>query len=188
MDQVTSHLVDELQGQGILVLTADDGERYDLARRVWNGDIDRFPSAIVACLDTVSVVSAVKACARRKLPVTVRGGGHNVAGHAVADDTVMIDVCDRTVVVSDDSRTVSVGGGAIWADVDAATAPLGMHVPAGLISHTGVAGLTLGGGIGWLARMYGLTCDSMVEATLVTASGKIVTGQRGVEGREERFK
>jgi FAD/FMN-containing dehydrogenase len=143
MDPVVSDLVDELRGQGISVLTAANGESYHSARCVWNGDIDRTPSAIVACLNTFDVASTVKACARRKLPVvTVRGGGHNVAGHAVANDVVMIDVCDRTVVVSDDRRTVAVGGGALWADVEAATAPLGMHVP-GIV-------------IGCLARTYGL--------------------------------
>ena len=175
METLVSDLAAELRAQGVPVLTADDGESYESARRVWNGDIDRFPSAIVACSDAASTVTAVQASARRNLPVTVRGGGHNVAGLAVTDGSVVIDMCDRTAVVSTDGLTVAVGGGALWCDVDAATAPLCMHVPAGLISHTGVAGLTLGGGIGWLARMYGLTCDSMVEATLVTASGEVIT-------------
>jgi len=156
------------------VLTADDGE-YDEARKVYNGMIDRRPAVIVRCADTADVIAAVGLARDRGLPLSVRGGGHNVVGFGVNDDGLVIDLSlIRNVRVDAASQRVRVGGGATWGDVDHATHAYGLAVPAGIISTTGVGGLTLGGGTGHLTRAYGLTCDNLVSADVVTAAGDIV--------------
>ena len=137
------------------------------------------PSAIVLCCTTRHVSAAVQLCRDSSLAVTVRGGGHNIGGCAVADGAVLIDLSKLNGVTLDGKReTCDVGGGALWSDVDAATTKHHLAVPAGLISHTGVGGLTLGGGVGWLTRMYGLTVDSLIEAEVVTADGNVVRASR----------
>ncbi|AHG93663.1 FAD linked oxidase domain-containing protein (plasmid) [Gemmatirosa kalamazoonensis] len=148
---------------------------YDDARRLWNGMIDRRPALIVRCRDAQEVRAAVVAARARGLPVAVRGGGHNAAGLALCDDGLVIDLSQmRGVTVDPDARTARVEGGATWADVDAATQAHGLAVTGGAISTTGVGGLTLGGGIGWLMRRQGLACDNLVAAELVTADGHAV--------------
>jgi len=158
---------------GTAFLPDDSG--YDAARAVWNAMIDRRPVLIARCADTSDVVAAVKLAAARNLPIAVRAGGHNVAGHGVGDGAVMIDLTQmRGVEVDTTSRLATVEGGALWADVDAATQAHGLATPGGLISDTGVAGLTLSGGIGWLRAAHGLSIDNLVAAEVVTADGNVV--------------
>ncbi|MDP9259781.1 MAG: FAD-binding oxidoreductase [Actinomycetota bacterium] len=150
-------------------------EEYEGARAVWNGMIDRRPAVIVRCKGEADVSAAVVFARDHHVPVSIRGGGHNVAGHAVCDNGVMIDLSSmRGVRVDPENRRARVEGGAIWRDVDGETQTFGLAVPGGLISDTGVAGLTLSGGIGWLRSRYGLTIDSLVSADVVTADGRLV--------------
>lgn len=163
-------LADGLQGR--LLRAGDDG--YGRARALWNGLTVRAPAAIARCADTTDVQSALRFAAEHDLLVAVRGGGHNVAGTAGADGGLVIDLSDLTdVEVEAASRRARVGGGATFADVDTATQAHGLAVPGGLVSATGVGGLTLSGGLGWLRRKHGLTCDNLVAATLVTADGAV---------------
>ena len=143
---------------------------FDEARSVWNAMIDRRPAIIARCLNSRDVTKAVSYAQSQDLPVSIRGGGHNVAGHAVCDDGVMIDLSQmRGVTVDAENRIASVEGGATWGDVDRETQKFGLATPGGLISETGVAGLTLSGGIGWLRSRYGLCIDNMVSVEIVTA-------------------
>ncbi|MFF4418722.1 FAD-binding oxidoreductase [Streptosporangium sp. NPDC001559] len=149
---------------------------YELGRRMWNADVDRHPAAIVKCRDAVEVAEALTWCVERDIEVTVRGGGHNVAGTAVIDGAVMLDTSPmRDITFDTDAGTVTVGAGCLWGEVDRLSADLDVAVPAGAVSHTGVAGLTLGGGIGYLSRLYGMTVDYLVAATVVVADGRILT-------------
>ncbi len=158
---------------GEIFVPGDDG--YDAARAVWNAMIDRRPKLIARCKSVDDVISAVRFARSQDLPVSIRGGAHNVAGHAVCDDGVMIDLSVmRSVSVDQDARRAEVEGGAIWADVDAATQAFGLATPGGLISDTGVAGLTLSGGIGWLRARHGLSIDNLMAADVVTADGEVV--------------
>ena len=158
---------------GTLILPTDEG--YATARSVWNGAIDRRPAAIARCETADHVVQALRFAREAGLEVSVRGGGHNFAGFAVADGALMIDLSVmRRVTVDPQARRAVCGGGATWADVDAATQEHGLAVTGGFISHTGIGGLTLGGGIGWLTRLAGLSCDSLVGAEVVTADGRIL--------------
>jgi FAD/FMN-containing dehydrogenase len=148
---------------------------YDASRAVWNGAIDRRPAVIARCSDTDEVVEAVRFARAFGLEIAVRGGGHNYAGNAVCDGGVMIHLGDMNrVVVNPEARRVSCGGGATWGDVDAATQQHALATPGGVISHTGVAGLALGGGVGWLTKAAGLSCDNLLRAEVVTADGRIV--------------
>ena len=148
---------------------------YDDARSVWNGMIDRHPCLIARCANVDDVIAAVKYASSKELPVSIRAGGHNVAGHAVCNDGVMIDLSNmRTVEVNAKHRLVTVEGGALWRDVDEASQSHGLATPGGLISDTGVAGLTLSGGIGWLRAKHGLSIDNLVAADVVTAEGKLL--------------
>ena len=153
---------------------------YELRRRVWNGAIDRYPLAIAQCLDAEDVVAVVRFARRARIPMTVRGGGHNVAGLAVREDALMLDlgVMNR-VEVDAQTRTVRVHGGALWRDVDAATQPHGLATTGGFISTTGIGGYTLGGGVGWLMRRCGLAVDNLLEADMVLTDGRrIVVNER----------
>lgn len=153
-----------------------DHDDYDLHRRVWNADIDRYPAAIVRCRDAEDVSLALRWCVERGIPVTVRGGGHNLAGTAVTDGAVLLDTALMNQVEFDlEAGTVTVGAGCRWGDVDRAAAPYDLAVPAGVVSHTGVAGLTLGGGAGYLTRLRGVTVDHVVEIEIVVADGRILT-------------
>ncbi len=173
-------IISELRGQQSGVVLAPGDQGYEEARRVWNGMIERHPAAIVRCRTAEDVSAAVKLARRRGLEITPRGGGHNVAGTATNDGGMVIDLSDmNSVRLNPPHRLVHVGGGAIWRDVDAATQKYGLAVPSGLVSETGVAGLTLGGGLGWLRRKYGLSCDSLIMAELVTADGRrVVASER----------
>jgi FAD/FMN-containing dehydrogenase len=159
--------------RGELLLPTSAG--YDAARRVWNGAIDRRPACIARCMGVADVVSAVRFAREHDLEVAVRGGGHGVAGTAVCDDGVVIDLSAmRAVVVDPAGRTAWVQGGALWGDVDHETQAHGLATTGGIIGHTGVAGLTLGGGIGFLMRKHGLAVDNLLAAEVVTAQGSIV--------------
>jgi FAD/FMN-containing dehydrogenase len=148
---------------------------YDQARRVWNATVDRRPSAIVRCRGTADVIHAVNHARDHGLLLAVRCGGHSFAGKSVCDDGLVIDLSPmRGVWVSPDGTTARAQGGATWADFDHETQAFGLATTGGLISHTGVAGLTLGGGIGWLARKHGLACDNLLSAEVITAAGERV--------------
>jgi FAD/FMN-containing dehydrogenase len=164
-------LNDEILGEVILPWTDD----YERARGLWNGRHDRVPHAIVRPRGELDVVAALAYARGQELPVAVRGGGHHVAGHASVDGGVTIDLSlMRGTWVDPHRRTVHVQGGALWADVDRATQRYGLAVPGGTVSHVGVAGFTLGGGIGHLSRAHGLSADNLVSVELVTAEGRMV--------------
>jgi hypothetical protein len=159
---------------GPVILPGDAG--YDAARRIWNASIDKYPGLIARCSGTADVVLAVKFARANDLLVAVRSGGHNVGGRALCDDGIVIDLSGmKGVVVDRAQRTARVQAGATLGDVDRETHAYGLAVPAGVVSRTGIAGLTLGGGVGWLVRKYGLTCDSLLSCEVVTAAGEILT-------------
>ena len=154
------------------LITADDAD-YDTARAVWNGAIDRRPRLIARCSGTADVVAAVRFARDHDLEIAIRGGGHNVAGTAACDDGIVIDLTPMQAVRVDPvDRGAWVQGGALWGDVDHETQAHGLATTGGIVSHTGVAGLTLGGGIGWLMRKDGLAIDNLLAADVVTADGK----------------
>jgi len=149
--------------------------RFDGARAVWNAMIDRRPALIAQCRTAGDVQAAVRLAVTQDLPIAIRGGAHNVAGHAVCDGGLMIDLSlMRGVTVDAAARVATVEGGALWRDVDTATQAHGLATPGGLISDTGVAGLTLSGGIGWLRAQHGLTIDNLIAADVVTTNGALV--------------
>jgi FAD/FMN-containing dehydrogenase len=157
--------------RGALLRPGEEG--YDEARRVWNGAIDRRPALIARCAGADDVAEAVRFARERDLVVSVRGGGHSIAGHSVCDGGLMIDLSlMRSVRVDPQRQVARVAGGALWSDVDRACAPHGLATTGGIISHTGVGGLTLGGGLGHLMRKHGLTVDNLLAVELVTAEGE----------------
>jgi FAD/FMN-containing dehydrogenase len=159
--------------RGRVIDASDPG--YDQARRVWNGAIDRHPAMIACCRDTADVVTAVEFGRAHGLPIAVRAGGHGVAGRAVCDGGLVIDLRAISQVRVDPERRLALAGaGALNGEFDAVTQRHGLATTAGIVSHTGLAGLTLGGGIGWLARRCGATCDSLTGAQVVTAGGTVV--------------
>jgi FAD/FMN-containing dehydrogenase len=167
--------VDELRARlkGQLLTPADDD--YERARQVWNGMIDRHPALIARCAGTDDVAAAVRFAREHQILLAVRGGSHNVAGLASCDGGLVIDLSQmKDVQVDPEARLAKVGGGATWGEVDAATQPFGLAVPGGVVSETGVAGLTLGGGLGWVRRKYGLSCDNLLAAEVVTADGQML--------------
>jgi FAD/FMN-containing dehydrogenase len=159
--------------QGRLLRRGDPG--YEQARSVFNGSIDRHPLIVARCTSPEEVVAAIRLAGEQGLDITVRGGGHSGNGSAVADGALMIDTTPmKKIVVDAVARTARVGAGVTWGELDAATQEHGLAVTGGRVSSTGVAGLTLGSGSGWLERAYGLTADNLVSATMVAADGRVV--------------
>ena len=157
-----------------LIRPGDAG--YDDARKIWNGAIDRRPALIVRCRETADVVDALKLARERELRVAVRGGGHGVGGTAVCDDGIVIDLSlMKGIAVDAERRTARAQGGVLWGELDAATQAHGLATVGGIVTHTGIAGLTLGGGIGWLMRRHGATVDNLVGAEVVTPDGSVTT-------------
>lgn len=149
--------------------------RYHQARRVWNGMIDRRPLAIMRCADEIDVAACLEIARVLDLPVAIRGGGHSVAGHGVVDGGLVIDLSPMNKITVDPAGCFAeAGGGALWGAFDAATQSHGLATTGGLISTTGIAGLTLGGGFGWLTRKHGLACDNLLEARVVLVDGRVV--------------
>jgi FAD/FMN-containing dehydrogenase len=164
-------LDDRLRGE--LLRPGDEG--YDDARTLWNARIDRTPAAIARCTGAADVIAAVDVARERDLRLAVKGGGHHVSGAAVCDDGLVIDLGPMDGVrVDPAAKTARVGAGATWGDVDHETGTFGLAVPGGQDPNIGVAGLTLGGGVGWLSRKYGLTSDNLLSADVVTADGELV--------------
>lgn len=160
------------------VLTPGDAG-YDTERTIWNTMIDRKPGAIVRCVGTHDVIQAVNFAREGGHLLAVKGGGHNVAGNAICDDGVVIDLSlMRSAHVDSKNKTARVAAGCLLGDVDAETQLYGLAVSAGIVSHTGVAGLTLGGGFGWISRKHGFTVDNLISAEIVTADGKLLTVSR----------
>ncbi len=159
--------------KGSLLHPSDDG--YDEARTIWNAMVDRRPALIARCESTADVKHAVDFARNHGLLLSIRGGGHNIAGNAVCDNGLMIDLSRMNFVrVDSEAKTAAVGPGATLGDVDGETQKHGLATPTGINSTTGIAGLTLGGGFGWLSRKYGLTVDNLIGAEVVTADGDIL--------------
>ncbi|MDE2400474.1 MAG: FAD-binding oxidoreductase [Burkholderiales bacterium] len=159
--------------QGAVILPGDEG--YENARKVWNATIDKHPALIVRCATTADVVGSVNFAKDNGLVLAVRGGGHNIAGSAICDDGIVVDLSQmKAASIDAGARRGTVEGGATLADFDAATQAHGLAVPLGINSTTGVAGLTLGGGFGWLSRKFGMTIDSLESAEVVTAAGDVL--------------
>ena len=159
--------------EGEVVAPSDPG--YAEACKVWNGAHDRRPALVVRCAAAGDVATAVGFARSNDLEIAVRGGGHSIAGFSTCDNGIVIDLSQMNEVhVDPATRRATVGGGAVWADVDNETQPHGLATTGGLVSSTGVAGFTLGGGIGWTMRKFGLACDNLVAADVVTADGRII--------------
>ncbi|MDJ0314700.1 FAD-binding oxidoreductase [Arthrobacter sp. H35-D1] len=159
--------------EGEVIVSGDPG--YDDARRVWNAMIDKYPVAVIRIKSTADIGPSLAFARKHGLLVAVRGGGHNVAGHGTVDGGLVIDLSAcRDVVIDVHEQTVTVGAGATLHDLDAACSRYGLAVPVGVVSATGIAGLTLGGGFGWLTRAHGLTIDNLLAAELITANGQSV--------------
>src|ERR1700743_1091844 len=169
-------LVDALRADfgGEIILPGDT--TYEKARKIWNASIDKHPAMIARCSGVADIAIAIAFARANDRPASVRGGGHNVAGRALCDNGVVIDLSMmKGVIVDPQMRTVRVQGGATLADVARETHAYGLAVPTGTVSKTGIAGLTLGGGVGWLVRKYGLTCDHLISCEVVTAHGDLIT-------------
>lgn len=174
-DSVVQDLKNNFQGQ---LLQPGDSE-FDTARKVWNGLIDRQPALIARCSATADVVAAVNFAREHKLLLSVRSGGHNVSGAAIAENGLVIDLSRmRRVEVDDRHKIAKVEGGALLGDVDGETQKLNLAAPLGVVSQTGVAGLTLHGGLGWQVRKHGLTIDNLASVEIVTASGRILRASK----------
>ena len=180
MSDTPSHLsldeaVPELGGQLRGRLVEPDDTNYDEVRAVWNGMVDKRPRLIVQCVGVADVRAAVAFGREHDLPIAVRGGGHNVAGDAVCDGGLVVDLSlMRGVRVDASSGTVRAEGGVTIGDLDRETQVFGLAVPMGVVTETGIAGLTLGGGFGWMRRKHGLSCDALRSADVVTADGRLV--------------
>src|SRR5215813_6980086 len=160
--------------RGALILPGDAS--YDAARTVWNGMIDKRPALLVRCAGAADVIHAVQFARTYRLLVSVRGGGHNVPGNAVCDGGLMIDLSGlKSVWVDPMRRTARAEGGVTWGEFDHETQAFGLATTGGTDATTGIAGLTLGGGLGWLAGKYGLACDNLLSVDIVTADGRFLT-------------
>ena len=163
--------------KGKLIVPGD--HKYDESRKIWNGMFDKHPAIIAQCVTVDDVLHAVGFAKKYQLLVAVRGGGHNSAGKATCDNGIVIDLSRmHRVNVDPERKTVSVEGGALLSDVDKETQRYGLAVSAGIVSHTGVGGLTLGGGFGWISRKHGLSIDNLLSAQVVTAAGELLTASK----------
>src|ERR687890_1195111 len=173
-------LVDELAGRVSGPVLTSQAPGYDEARAVHNGLVDRSPAVIVRSHTSSDVVAALAFARRAGLEVSVRGGGHNVAGRAVTDGGVMINLADmKRVAVDPERATLTAQAGATWAELNAAAGAHGLAVTGGAVSTTGIAGLTLGGGLGWLMAKHGLAADNLLAVELVTAAGEVLEVDAG---------
>ena len=171
MSNSTNPLKDSLHGKLVLPTDAD----YDTARKVYNGMIDKRPAMIAKCADITDVINCVNFARENSMLLAVRGGGHNAGGLGVANDALVIDLSlMKEINIDKISKTVKVQGGCLLKEMDAATHEVGMTVPAGIFGTTGVAGLTLGGGLGYMTRQYGLSIDNLLEVEIVLANGQVV--------------
>ena len=176
INSLTHEAIAELRNsfKGALLRPGEEG--YDQARAVWNGMIDKCPALIARCTDSADVVSAVRFARAHQLVVSVRGGGHNIAGNAVCAGGLMIDLSPmKAVEVDATKRTARAEAGVLWSELDQATQQHGLATTGGTVSHTGIAGLTLGGGLGWLMGKHGLACDNLLSVDIVTADGELLT-------------
>jgi FAD/FMN-containing dehydrogenase len=165
------HLQEQLRG----TLIHRGHEAYEAGRRIWNGAVDRYPALIVRCRGAADVLAAVRFARERDLPLAIRGGGHGVAGTAVCDGGVVVDFgVMKGIRVDPVARLARAEAGVLWGELDHETQAFGLATTGGIVTHTGIAGLTLGGGIGWLMRKHGLTCDNLVSADVVTADGQLL--------------
>jgi FAD/FMN-containing dehydrogenase len=170
--QAISALREAMRGQ--VLVAGEDG--YDMARRVWNATVDSTPEAIARCADSEDVRRAVSFAIDHGRPIAVRGGGHSLPGFSTCDDGVVIDLSlMRGISVDPGSRSARAQGGVTVGEFDAATQEHGLATTLGVVSTTGIAGLTLGGGVGWLMRKHGLACDNLRSLEIATADGKLVT-------------
>jgi FAD/FMN-containing dehydrogenase len=173
--QLDPHAVDELGTalRGELIDPRDPS--YEQHRRVWNGSINRFPALIARCAGVADVMAAVRFARSHGLLVAVRGGGHSFPGYSVCDSGMVIDLSPmKGIGVDPEARTARAQAGVLWGELDRETQQFGLAVTAGIVTHTGVAGLTLGGGLGWIMRKYGLTIDNLLSVDMVTADGEFV--------------
>ena len=175
MGDLTTSSLDALQSSLGGKVSRPGQAGYDEAVNIWNAAITRRPSVVASCASASDVAQALSFARREGLEVSVRGGGHNYAGFALTEGGVMIDLTPmKAVTVDAAARRARCGGGTTWGELDAATQAHGLAVPGGFVSRTGVAGLTLGGGLGWLSRLAGLSCDNLVGAEVVTADGSVL--------------
>lgn len=178
---IDSEILNALAAQMTGDVTRLGDPDYERRRKIWNGQITRRPAAIASCSNTADVRTAVRFSREHGIPISVRGGGHAVAGHALVEDGLVVDLSAmKAVHVDPMNHRARVEGGALWSDVDRATQAYGLAVTGGVVSHTGVGGLTLGGGIGHLVRKYGLTIDSLRACEVVTADGELVIASEDV--------
>ena len=160
--------------EGEIIHPSDTG--YDEVRKIWNAMIDKFPALIARCKNSHDVVEAVNFARSNNLLLSVRGSGHNVAGNAVCDGGLMIDLSlMKDIHVDPHRRTATAQPGVVFGEMDRATQPYGLAAPGGIVSETGISGLTLGGGFGWLTRKYGFSCDNLISADIATADGRLLT-------------
>ena len=175
MNVLSSDQIAQLKSVFRGYLITPDDSHYDYARKIWNGMFDKHPALIAQCICTADVIQAVNFARDNNLLVAVRGGGHNSAGKATCDDGIVIDLSPmRRVYVDPKKKTARVDGGALLGDVDSETQLYGLAVSAGIVSHTGVGGLALGGGFGWISRKHGLSVDNLLSADVVTAHGDLI--------------
>ncbi|MCW3110314.1 MAG: 6-hydroxy-D-nicotine oxidase [Segetibacter sp.] len=169
-------IIDELRKRFSGKLSERGDVDYEVARKVWNGMIDKYPLLIATCKKSDDVIQCVNFARQNELPISIKAGGHNVTGYAVCDDGLVIDLSEMaSVKVDPEKQEAVVEAGATWAEFDTAAQQYGLATTGGVVASTGVAGLTLGGGVGWLVRKHGLSCDNLLEVQLVTADGKLVT-------------